>query len=146
MSCEMQTPDDAFTEAATAELKRHAAAPQSIEEEREHHHRMMQYATALVSTWRIAKNWAGVPPNQWAGLADDARLLWLQHFIEVDAVALSEIKVRLYPLPFMHYLMDAPRRNALIPSVVVAANRLFAYAGLQQQLQQMQLAGDGDAM
>jgi hypothetical protein len=143
MSCIRQTPDDAFTEGATAELKRHAAAPQSPEEEREHHHRMMQYATALVSAWRAPGRYQ--PGRVQFALADADRMLRLQQFIEDRAVSLSDIKPRLFPFT-QNYSMDAKRRIALIPSVAVAASRLFAYAGLQQQLQQMQLAGDSDAM
>jgi hypothetical protein len=102
---------------------------------------MMHYAAALVSAWDGTSNWQpGTFP-----LADPNRLHELKLFIETEASTLRAIKMKLYPSPFMHYRMDDARRNALIPSVVVAARRLFAYAdvGMQQQLQQLQL---GDAM
>ncbi len=70
----------------------------------------------------------------------------MKQFIETKAISLRDIKLSMCLPPYIHYRMDDPRRNAPIPSVVVAASRLFAAnaVDLHQQMQQLRVAGDDD--
>ena len=130
--------DQTFTRLVTHEISRHVYAMRLMSrgsysalkhcEEIAHHDRMMQYASALVADW--AKMHPVVP-----GVAalETADLIKMRRAIETDSKSLDNIRRQLFHTRRCKTdadklcATDADQRDALLPAIVAAAQRIFAH-------------------